>query len=106
MISQKSSKKKYIGIDTSCYTTSFAVCSEDGEMIFKYRKLLPVREHQLGLRQSDGVFAHVKNLDRLFGEIDPEMLSDIHGVCASSKPRAAEGSYMPVFLVGETAVLN
>ena len=50
----------FLGIDTSNYTTSVAVYdSEKGEII-QEKMLLPVKEGQLGLRQSDAVFHHTK----------------------------------------------
>ena len=59
---------KFVGIDTSNYTTSIAYF--DGIGGENCSKLLPVKEGELGLRQSDAVFAHIKSLpelsDRLF----------------------------------------
>ena len=88
-----------IGFDTSNYTTSIAYF--DGQNGINCSKLLPVKPGELGLRQSDAVFAHTKSLPelsgRLFSDIDPDMISAI-GV--STRPRAIEGSYMPCFMVG------
>ena len=39
-----SALKYYLGIDTSNYTTSAAVCSEEGEVIAMERRLLPVAQ--------------------------------------------------------------
>ena len=88
-----------IGIDTSNYTTSIAfLAGEQGE---NCGKLLPVKQGELGLRQSDAVFAHIKGLPELSGRL----FSHIEGktvtaVGVSTRPRAVEGSYMPCFLVG------
>lgn len=88
-----------IGFDTSNYTTSIAYY--DGDLGINCSKLLPVKEGQLGLRQSDAVFHHTNSLPelsgRLFSQIETESISAI-GV--STKPREVEGSYMPCFLVG------
>ena len=88
-----------IGIDTSNYTTSIAWF--DGTNGVNCSKLLPVRQGELGLRQSDAVFAHIKSLPelsgRLFSDSDIGMITAI-GV--STRPRAIEGSYMPCFMVG------
>ena len=54
-----------IGIDTSNYTTSIAFF--DGEGGENCSRLLPVRQGELGLRQSDAVFAHIKSLPELSG---------------------------------------
>lgn len=89
----------YLGIDTSNYTTSVALIA-DGEVVSK-RQLLPVKTGERGIRQSDGVFHHVKLLPELFFEI--AKMYDLRGLSAvgvSEKPRNAEGSYMPVFLAG------
>jgi N6-L-threonylcarbamoyladenine synthase len=88
-----------IGLDTSNYTTSIAVISGDDGM--NCSKLLPVKEGELGLRQSDAVFAHIKSLpelsDRLFSHSRPDT---IEAIGVSTRPRAVEGSYMPCFMVG------
>ena len=65
----------YIGIDTSNYTTSLSLVSERGEVIANLKAPLPVREGECGLRQSDAVFAHTKNLPQLFGRLQPYLLS-------------------------------
>lgn len=49
-----------LGIDTSNYTTSCALY-ENGEVIQK-KLLLPVKEGEKGLRQSDAVFHHTARL--------------------------------------------
>ena len=88
-----------IGFDTSNYTTSIAFF--DGEAGENCSQLLPVKQGQLGLRQSDAVFSHTKSLPelsgRLFSNID---ISRITAVGVSTRPRAVEGSYMPCFMVG------
>mgnify|MGYP004513876711 CR=1 FL=1 len=88
-----------IGIDTSNYTTSIA--SFNGINGTNCSRLLPVKLGELGLRQSDAVFSHIKSLpelsDRLFSDIEEKSL-DAVGV--STRPRAVEGSYMPCFMVG------
>ena len=88
-----------IGFDTSNYTTSIAWYN--GQTGENCSELLPVREGELGLRQSDAVFHHTKSLPvlsgRLFSDIPNETIS---GIGVSTRPRAVEGSYMPCFMVG------
>lgn len=88
-----------IGFDTSNYTTSIAFF--DGVDGINCSKLLPVRQGELGLRQSDAVFSHIKGLPelsgRLFSNVD---LNGITAVGVSTRPRAVDGSYMPCFMVG------
>ncbi len=94
----------FVGIDTSNYTTSVAVCTGSGEVIANIKAPLPVKDGECGLRQSDAVFAHVKNLPGVMGELR-KSLQDMH-VCAvgvSATPRDADGSYMPCFLSGVAA---
>lgn len=88
-----------IGIDTSNYTTSIAFF--DGEGGENCSRLLPVRQGELGLRQSDAVFAHIKSLPELSGRLFSHIRKDtITEVGVSTRPRAVEGSYMPCFMVG------
>ena len=92
----------FLGIDTSNYTTSTALYdSETGEMR-QCKRLLPVKEGQLGLRQSDAVFHHTAQLHALFCELVENVdTSQIAAIGVSSRPRPVEGSYMPCFTVGE-----
>ncbi len=88
-----------IGIDTSNYTTSIAYF--DGVGGENCSKLLPVRQGELGLRQSDAVFAHIKSLPELSGRLFSHIQGrEIQAVGVSTRPRAVEGSYMPCFMVG------
>ena len=88
-----------IGIDTSNYTSSIAFF--DGESGVNCSRLLPVRPGELGLRQSDAVFAHIKSLPDLSGRLFSNAeVGKITAVGVSTRPRAVEGSYMPCFMVG------
>ena len=88
-----------LGLDTSNYTTSLAVF--DGREGTNVGRLLSVRPGELGLRQSDALFQHVRQLPALFRELEERgLLADLAAVGASTRPRAVEGSYMPCFLAG------
>ena len=88
-----------IGIDTSNYTTSIALF--DGVGGENCSRLLPVKQGELGLRQSDAVFAHIKSLPELSGRLFSHIQTDaVTAVGVSTRPRAVEGSYMPCFMVG------
>ena len=91
---------KFLGIDTSNYTSSCAVYNADDNTMHSLKKLLPVAEGQLGLRQSDAVFHHTKNLPPLLAELCSEHSGDIRAVSASVSPRDADGSYMPAACQG------
>lgn len=97
------SNKLFLGIDTSCYTTSVAAFC--GGRVFHAKRMLEVKSGECGLRQSEGFFQHVKNLPIIFDEIkqrvDFNKYNDIT-VSVSARPRSVEGSYMPVFLAGQS----
>ena len=97
-------KKCYVGIDTSNYTTSAAFCDEEGRVIANLKIPLPVKEGNRGLRQSDAVFEHVRNLPAIMNSLKNEMADyEAVAVGVSTTPRDAEGSYMPCFLSGIAA---
>ena len=88
-----------LGLDTSNYTTSVAVF--DGCDGHNESRLLDVKTGELGLRQSDALFQHVKRLPELFEQMHQQgWLRNLRGIGASTRPRAVEGSYMPCFLAG------
>ncbi len=98
----KMNKRVFIGIDTSNYTTSCAVCDEAGVILENFKELLPVKEGENGLRQSDAVFAHVKNFEKIASYIREKHADyEIIAIGYSAYPRDIEGSYMPCFLVGK-----
>ena len=91
-----------VGLDTSCYTTSAAAVTVDGQVVASCRQLLPVKLGERGLRQSEGVFIHVRQLPGRLEKLREFIRGDeIVAVCASSRPRDEEESYMPVFQVGD-----
>ena len=93
---------EYLGIDTSNYTTSAAVYISEENRIVQVKRLLPVKQGELGLRQSDAVFHHTKQLPELIEKLYSENnLGRPAAVTASARPRNMEGSYMPCFLAGE-----
>ena len=91
----------FLGIDTSNYTTSAALYDLSVNEIIQRKKLLPVKEGELGLRQSDAVFAHVKQLGEIFETLINGNRYNIDAIGVSTRPRDIDGSYMPCFLVGE-----
>jgi len=90
-----------IGFDTSCYTTSVAAVDANGKVIAFQRMLLPVQSGQRGLRQSEAVFAHIRQMPALAQQASAALEgANIVAVAASNAPRDDEASYMPVFTVG------
>lgn len=102
----------FLGIDTSNYTTSAALYDEEKNEIIQCKKLLPVKNGEIGLRQSDAVFAHVKQLGEIVEKLIGGNRYEIESIGVSTRPRDIDGSYMPCFLVGDmvtktvSAVLN
>ena len=115
------SQRIYLGIDTSCYTTSVALLDEGGTLVGEARQILSVKPGRCGLQQSEMVFQHTRNLPRLIEEAVGQLLSagtaksDLSGdglaglvaagyelaaIGVSGYPRPLEGSYMPAFLAG------
>ena len=93
-----------LGLDTSNYTTSVAVTdAQTKEILADERILLTLKPGEKGLRQSDALFQHWNNLPVLLERVLPQYGSEITAVAASDKPRAQEGSYMPVFTAGVNA---
>lgn len=86
-----------LGIDTSNYTTSAALY-ENGR-VRQQKMPLPVKPGELGLRQSDAVFHHVQQLPAVLEPLLEDSPS-VRALGVSSRPRDAEGSYMPCFTVG------
>lgn len=92
-----------LGIDTSCYTTSAALVSVEGAILSSARRLLVVKEGERGLRQSEGLFQHVKNLPEMMERtLSAAPDAQVAAVCASTRPRPTQASYMPVFRAGES----
>lgn len=93
--------KAVIGFDTSCYTTSVALVACDGSVLGSFRRLLPVEGGERGLRQSEGVFLHVKQLPLVISEMKKTLPDvEIIAVGATDRPRDDVESYMPVFMAG------
>ncbi|MCX7695089.1 MAG: hypothetical protein N2Z71_05210 [Caloramator sp.] len=89
---------RVLGIDTSNYTTSICVV-ENNNVVYDKRKILYVEKGKRGLRQSEALFQHIKNIPEL---LEDNFVSNIDAVCVSTKPRPYENSYMPVFKAGES----
>lgn len=91
-----------LGIDTSNYTTSAALYDDEKGNMYWKKKLLPVKEGAVGLRSTEVVFAHIKQIEEMVRAVMEESGGEeIDAVAVSECPRDAEGSYMPCFLVGK-----
>ncbi len=97
----------FVGIDTSNYTTSVAVAeslSGRVSVVANLKRPLDVAEGQRGLRQSDAVFAHTRNLPELLEKAGKVLVGNSPAAVGYSfAPRDADGSYMPCFLPGKAA---
>ncbi|MDO9536274.1 MAG: O-sialoglycoprotein endopeptidase [Bacillota bacterium] len=95
----------FLGIDTSNYVTSMAIVRAEPEGIYRLhwekRIILEVIKGGKGLRQAEAVFQHVRNMPLLWEEAARHLPEGkLYGIAASTRPRPAEGSYMPVFQAG------
>ena len=96
-----SDRKVILGIDTSNYTTSVALIYDDGELLANIKRPLRVEAGERGLRQSEAVFSHVKNIPSAMEEARDYLKGRAPvAVGVSERPRNVEGSYMPCFLSG------
>ncbi|MBC7075473.1 MAG: peptidase M22 [Syntrophomonadaceae bacterium] len=95
----------YLGIDTSAYTSSLALVDKEMSVVADERITLEVKKGQRGLRQSEALFLHIKNLPHLFASVKNRLLNrEVEAVAVSAFPRRVKGSYMPVFIAGVSLV--
>lgn len=94
------SRRVYLGIDTSCYTTSVAALDSSGSLAGEARQILSVKQGRCGLQQSEMVFQHTRNLPRLVEEVLAGKDYKLAAIGVSGFPRPIENSYMPAFLAG------
>ena len=90
----------YIGFDTSNYTTSIAGYTPETDGMCQIKKLLTVKEGEMGLRQNDAVFQHIRQLPELAEQFLSGFPRITAAVGASERPTQQDGSYMPCFLIG------
>ena len=95
----------YLGIDTSCYTTSLCFLGRDGAVKAEARRILTVREGRCGLQQSEMVYQHTRNLPDLMEQAqqearERELALKVLAIGVSTQPRPLPDSYMPAFLAG------
>ncbi len=80
---------------------------ENGSIVSDNRTVLRVASGERGLRQSDGLFQHVKNLPEIIADLMRNVERDsVKAVGVSVRPRSNEDSYMPVFLAGKMAAVT
>ena len=88
-------KRIYLGIDTSCYTTSVALMDEAGQLLGEARQILSVKPGRCGLQQSEMVFQHTRNLPRLMEEAVGQVLGSVKdgaGITASGVAVEEDGT--------------
>ncbi len=96
----------FLGIDTSNYTTSVALYNDVDNSVVNIKKLLPVKDGEKGIRQSDAVFHHTVQLPELISKLFNENQYEIKGIGVSTKPCNEDGSYMPCFLTGISVAVS
>lgn len=92
----------YLGLDTSNYTTSVALYDGQGA-VRHFKQLLPVAAGEKGLRQSDAVFHHTRQLPDLLEQALQAAEQPLCAIGVSVRPTQQTDSYMPCFLVGQAA---
>lgn len=92
-----------LGIDTSNYRTSCALLNTESGSFENIGELLDVPPGELGLRQSDALFQHVRRLPELMERLCADLDGPIVALGVSDRPRRREDSYMPCFLAGISA---
>lgn len=91
-----------LAFDTSCYTSSVALFSDEGQLLKEHRRVLDVPAKQRGLLQSEALFQHIHNIPEFIEKLAAEYdFTQIKVIGCSVKPCPKDGSYMPVFLGGE-----
>lgn len=90
----------YLGIDTSCYTTSVFLVNRFGRAVAEARRILKVKPGGCGLQQSEMVYQHTRNLPELMEEAAGGREFSLLGIGVSARPRPLADSYMPAFLAG------
>lgn len=91
----------FAGLDSSCYATSMALLNARAELIWEQRLPLKVKKGSRGLRQSEMVFQHLKNMPRLWEEAQKVSNYRLSTLAYTCSPRPGLDSYMPVFKVSE-----
>ncbi|MDD4583706.1 MAG: hypothetical protein PHR60_05900 [Eubacteriales bacterium] len=90
-----------LSLDTSNYTTSLAVVDKGYNVIVDRRNILEVKPGERGLRQSNALFQHIRNLPSMIEETLSIIKAEkIIGIAVSNRPRPMLDSYMPVFNAG------
>lgn len=90
----------YLGVDTSCYTTSVLFMDRQGNAIAEARRVLRVKPGGCGLQQSEMLYQHIRNLPELLEEALQGHSFSLRGIGVSARPRPRTDSYMPAFLAG------
>lgn len=91
----------FLGIDTSCYTTSICYTDSQFHILADERKILDVPQGSRGLSQSNMIYQHIRNLPLLFETAAPLLAGHIvRAIAVTDRPRRRTDSYMPAFLAG------
>lgn len=91
----------FLGIDTSCYTTSVCAVDRSYNIISDCRRILTVPKGKRGLSQSNMVYQHTRNLPDLCEQVQAALTGyTIRSIAVTDQPRRRDDSYMPAFLAG------
>ena len=91
----------FLGIDTSCYTTSICAVDRQFRVLTDQRRILAVAMGKRGLSQSNMVYRHTRNLPDLAEQVCRDLAGyTVRAVAVTDQPRRRDDSYMPAFLAG------
>ena len=83
----------YLGIDTSCYTTSVCLLGDDGRVVQDERRILTVPSGGRGLSQSHMVYQHTRNLPELMERLRPALKGNrIGAIGVTNQPRRRDAA--------------
>ena len=83
-----------LGFDTSNYTTSVCIYDSESGRMHQKKLLLPVKDGEKGLRQSDAVFHHTARLYPLVRELFEEVEGEIVATLMNQKMEEKFVSYL------------
>lgn len=87
---------EFLGIDTSNYTTSAAIYDDEKNKAVQEKMLLPVKSGECGLRQSDAVFHHTKQISSVLESLLKNS-ETFKAIGVSDRPRNIDGFIHALF---------
>lgn len=93
--------REFLGLDTSNYTTSCAIFDAENGTVRQSKKLLPVKAGMAGLRQSDAVFHHTRQLPEVIQTLLPNPPQNLTGIGVTIRHATSKALICLAFCVGK-----